>query len=118
MSETRVGATHDRVASATGALDLVTRAARDGAADAREAAARTWAATSLFASRFVYTACYTVSYGVVFPTMLLARAVPRNNAVVRGMIDGAHDAVDRVDQVRSKTIRERIDAAGKALAPA
>ena len=85
-----------------GVLDLVSKAARDGAADARDAAIRTWNATSQFASRFVYSTCYTVSYGVVFPAVFLAHSIPRNNAVVRGLVDGAQDAIHKVDQLRSK----------------
>ena len=63
------------------------------------AAARTWTATGLFVSRFVYTTCYTISYGVVFPSVLLARAVPVNNAAVRGLIEGAQAARHKVDEL-------------------
>src|SRR5580698_7354477 len=98
MTETPGDATQDPGQSSAGALHLVTRAARDGAADAREAATRTWAASRLFASRFVYTTCYTVSYGVVFPVMFLACSVPQNNSVVRGLIDGAQAAMLKVEQ--------------------
>ena len=44
-------------------------------------------AASRFLSRFVYTTTYTVSYGIVFPTILIARCVPTNNAVAHGFID-------------------------------
>jgi hypothetical protein len=89
----------------TRTLALVQGAARDGAADAREAAERTWAATSRFVSRLVYTTCYSVSYGVVFPAVFLAHAIPSDNAAVRGLIDGARAAIDKVDQLRD-TARE------------
>ncbi len=82
------------------ALSTITRAARDGAADAREMAERVWANTSLFLCRFVYTTSYTISYGVVFPATLLARSVPLDNAAVRGLIDGARAATDKVHQIR------------------
>jgi hypothetical protein len=100
MSDTLTAANQDPVTSVSGTLDLVKRAARDGAADAREAAARTWAATSLFVCRFVYTTCYTISYGVVFPTTMIARSIPRDNAAVRGLIEGAQAAMHQVDQIR------------------
>jgi hypothetical protein len=58
----------------------------------------------LFASRFVYTTSYTVSYGVVFSATLIARAVPKNNAAVRGMIDGAHAAIQKVDELRAPSL--------------
>lgn len=118
MTETPGETTQDPGQSSAGALDLVTRAARDGAADAREAATRTWAATSLFASRFVYTTCYTVSYGVVFPVMLLARAIPQDNSAVRGLIDGAHAAIQKVEKLQHAANETPGDTAIPTLAPA
>ena len=53
----------------------------------------------LFLNRFVYTACYTVSYGVVFPVALVALSVPRNNAFVQGIVDGSKAARHKVDDV-------------------
>jgi hypothetical protein len=101
MSESQVGSDRAPLDSSAGTLEIMSRAARDGAADAREAATRVWSATSLFASRFIYTTCYTVSYGVVFPSMLLAHSIPKNNAAVRGLIDGAQAAIQKVDEVRT-----------------
>jgi hypothetical protein len=87
------------VKSSARAVGFVTKAARDGAGDARLAASRTWDAAGEIAAKCVYSACFTVSYGVVFPVMLLARMVPQNNEAVRAMIDGAHAAIRKVDQV-------------------
>jgi hypothetical protein len=103
---------------AGGAIDLVTRAARDGAASAREAANRTWSASSLFVSRFVYTTCYTISYGVVFPTTLLALSIPRNNAVVRGLVEGAQAASRQVDRIRGAALESSHSDSAKSLAHA
>jgi hypothetical protein len=114
MSKHHASKTHDRVATSAGTLDLVTKAARDGAADARLAAARTWDATSLFASRFVYCTCYSLSYGVVFPALLLAHAIPRNNEAVRGLIDGAQAAILKVDQLRGLSIDTTVPAVSPA----
>ena len=100
MSEPHPVANRTPVTNATGGLSLVRGAARDGAADAREAAERTWVAASAFMSRLVYTTSYTVSYGVVFPAMFLAHAIPKDNALVQGLIDGAQAAIHKVDQVR------------------
>jgi hypothetical protein len=80
-------------------LDVASAAARQGAADAYEAANRAFESTSLFLSRFTYTACYTISYGVVFPATYVALSVPRNNALVRGLMDGARAAREQVDKV-------------------
>jgi hypothetical protein len=115
MTQTRAGANSDP--SGAGPFEIVTRAARDGAADASEAAARTWAATSLFLSRFVYTTCYSVSYGVVFPAMLLAQAVPRNNPAVRGLVDGARAAILEVDRLRGPSLERPAATASSVLAP-
>lgn len=49
-----------------------------------------------FVSRTVYTTSYAVSYGVVFPAMVIARAIPKENALVHGLADGAMAARDRV----------------------
>ncbi|MGO9465455.1 MAG: hypothetical protein ACLQIB_15615 [Isosphaeraceae bacterium] len=75
---------------------------RDGAADARDAAIRTWSVTTRIASNVVYTTCYAVSYGVVFPAVFLAQSIPRDNAAVGGLVEGAQDAIHKVDQLRSK----------------
>jgi hypothetical protein len=118
MSEPEVDASSDHVASTSGILDVARQAAHDGAVDAREAAARTWTATSRFLSRFVYTTSYTVSYGVVFPAVLLAQSIPRDNAAVRGMIDGAHAAILKVDELRGTALERPEVPATRALAPA
>jgi len=35
--------------------------------------------------------CYAVSYGLVFPSVVIAQSIPHNNAIVSmGLIDGAH----------------------------
>jgi hypothetical protein len=82
-----------------GPLELAVRAARQGAADATEAAERFWSAAGLFVARAVYNTSYTVSFGLVFPAAFVAQAVPRNNAAVRGMIDGASAARKQVDSL-------------------
>jgi hypothetical protein len=87
------------LSSVSNALELVATAARNGAADARVAANEALANTSLFLSRIIYQTTYAVSFGVVFPAAFVARAIPRNNAAVRGLIDGAHAASRRVDVV-------------------
>ena len=118
MSKTRAGAKSDRVASASGIVEHGRQAAQAGASDARDAAARTWSATSLFLSRFVYTTCYAVSYGVVFPAVFLAHSIPQNNAVVRGLIDGAQAAILKVDELGAAALEPPVAKAAPALAKA
>jgi hypothetical protein len=80
-------------------MELVAGAARRGAIDASQAASRTLDAAGRFLNRFVYTTCYTVAYGVVFPSVLLARSVPRQNCAVRGLVDGCDAASRKVDEL-------------------
>jgi hypothetical protein len=119
MSETQsVTPTEPENSVATGGtLQLVKRAAMDGAADARDAAARTWSSIGLFTCRFAYTSCYTISYGVVFPSMLLAHAIPKDNAAVRGLIDGAQAAMLAVDRYHGAA-SDAAPEASPSLAPA
>jgi hypothetical protein len=104
MSESKSTPNSEPYTSSNGAMDLVARGARDGAADARAAAERAWDAASLFLSRLVYTTSYGVSYGVVFSTTLVARSVPKDNALVRGLIDGAQAAIQQVDELRGTSL--------------
>ena len=82
----------DPLKSVADAMETAVQAARDGASDARAAVDRAIPAISQFVSRFVYTTSYSISYGVVFPAMLIARAVPKDNALVHGLVDGARAA--------------------------
>jgi hypothetical protein len=88
-----------------GAMTLVTRAAKAGAADAKETATKVWNGTSRFVSRFVYTTTYTLSYGIVFPSMLVARAIPKDNVIMRGIVDGAHAATEKVEELQTPKSR-------------
>jgi len=84
------------------ALETAVQAARDGAADAKATVDKVLPAASRFLSRFAYTTSYAISYGVVFPTVLIARSIPTNNAVVHGMVDGARAAADMVEQMKRR----------------
>jgi hypothetical protein len=118
MSEPEVDVNRQPFNASSGTLELVSRAARDGAADACRSATRAWDATSLFVSRFVYTTCYTLSYGVVFPAMFLAHSIPKNNAAVQGLADGAGAAIRKVDELHSGATEVRKGTGGLSLTPA
>jgi hypothetical protein len=83
--------------------EVAVRAARQGAADARAAAARAWSASGVILARAIYNTTYTVSYGLVFPAAFVAQAIPRENAAVRGFIEGAEAASRRVDQLLGRS---------------
>ena len=87
----------DPLKSVADAMETAVQAARDGAADAKAAVDRAIPAISQFVSRFVYTTSYSLSYGFVFPAMLLVRAVPKDNALVHGLVDGVQAAKDMVE---------------------
>jgi hypothetical protein len=63
-----------------------------------------------FGSRLVYTSFYSMSYSVVFPSVLLARPIRNCNPIVRGLVDGAHGAVDLVDEVKKRKIAAKADS--------
>jgi hypothetical protein len=108
MSEKVIaGTSSDPLKVVSDAMETAVQAARDGAADARAAVDRAIPAISRFVSRFVYTTSYSLSYGVVFPTMLLVRAIPKDNALVHGLVDGAQAARDMVDDWKGRPLASR-----------
>jgi hypothetical protein len=104
----------DPLKTVADAMEHAVQAARDGAADARARVDQALPAVNRFMSRFVYTTCYTISYGVVFPSVLLARSVPKNNPLVHGFVDGAHAAIDMVDEMKKR----KLESAGTEPAAA
>jgi hypothetical protein len=87
----------DPLRSAADAMALALQAAKDGAVDAQARVTQMMPAIGGFVSRLTYTTCYAVSYGVVFPTLLVARTLPKDNAIVHGFVDGARAARDALN---------------------
>jgi len=79
----------DQLKIVVDALETAVETAKNGAMNGKAMVEGALPAARRFLSRFVYTRTYTVSYGIVFPTVLSAKCVPTNNAVVHGFIDGA-----------------------------
>jgi hypothetical protein len=103
MTENNVAAgldSSDPLKSVANALDSAFQAAKDGSADARAAAENAIPAATRFVARLVYSTSYTVTYGVVFPSMIIAKSLPADAAIVRGLKDGAHAAVEKVDHFK------------------
>ena len=94
----------DPLKTVADALDVAVKAAKDGASDAKATAGKMLPAAGQFLSRFVYTSSYTLSYGVVFPAVLIAKSMPANNAVVHGFVDGAKAANDMVVQMKNRRL--------------
>jgi hypothetical protein len=102
MSEAEVTEAHDPLKTVADALEAAVQAAKDGAEHAREAAASMMPESGSMWSLVAYKTCYAISYGLVFPSVLLANSIPQNNALVHGLIDGAHAAKDMVSEMKSK----------------
>jgi hypothetical protein len=103
MSENVVGAeasTADPLKSAADAMALAVQAAKDGAADAKAKVSEMIPTVDRFVSRLAYTTSYAISYGVVFPTLLLVHSIPKDNAIVHGFVDGGRAASDAVSKMR------------------
>ncbi len=94
----------DPLRTVADALDTAVKAAKDGAADAKATAGKMLPAAGRFLSRFVYTTSYTLSYGVVFPAVLIAKSIPANNAIVHGFVDGAQAASETVVQMKNRRL--------------
>jgi hypothetical protein len=86
------------------ALDMAVKSTREGVEKARETASDAIPAAGEFLSQAAYKTCYGISFGVVYSTMLLVRAIPKNNAAVHGLVDGAHAAMDSVQEMQNKPV--------------
>ena len=75
-------------------METALRAAQTGAADAVEAARRFLPVAREFMGQAGYRSGYALSYGVVFPAILIARVFPAENPVAYGLADGARAALD------------------------
>jgi hypothetical protein len=99
MSDNHAPVDEGSYAPLANTLELVKKAASEGAQDARKAAGQAIEKTKTFLCRFTYTTSYTISYGVVFPAMLLAYSVPKDNVFARGFRDGAAAARKKLDEM-------------------
>ena len=106
MSENVVaeGSSVDPMGTLANALETAVQATKEGASDAKAMVEKAFPAASRFLSRFVYTTSYTFSYGIVFPAVLIARSIPKDNAIVHGFIDGAQAATETVDQLKNRQL--------------
>ncbi len=104
MAQFASGVNAGSFSAGAGPVEIALGAARAGAADASAAAEKAWSATAAAVARILYTTSYTVSYGVVFPLAFVAQGIPRDNAAVRGLIEGAEQATRRVDQLLGRSL--------------
>jgi hypothetical protein len=86
------------------AMEAAVKGAKQGVSDAQAMAAEAVPAATKMVSNLVYKTCYGISYGVVFPSILLARSIPTDNAAVHGLIDGARAAMDMVHEMKGRSV--------------
>jgi hypothetical protein len=75
---------------------------KHAASEIQLSAAEALPATSRFVGRIIYNTSYAVSFGFTFPMMMIVRVVPKDNALVHGLVDGALAARDRVHEWRGE----------------
>lgn len=100
------------------AMVVASLAVRHGASDAQLQAENLARKLKDAMGRSVYSACYCLSYGVVFPTMFLAKLLPLDNAVGRGICDGATAACRSVDARLTRPAQDDATATGWSVVPA
>ncbi len=100
MSETSTRPT-DPLTDLADAMESAVRSARRDLGEAAADASRAVPMVESGLSKAAYNIGYGVAFGVVFPAALLARMVPRDNAMVHGLVDGAAAASDFVRELRS-----------------
>jgi hypothetical protein len=118
MSDEAVkAASDDPLRSVADALDAAVQSAKESVGGVAASASSAMPALGGLLSGLTYKTCYAVSYGVVFPAVLLARAIPKENAAVHGLVDGARAAMDLVDEMRVKSVSNaQADTPGDAAA--
>lgn len=61
-----------------------------------------------FPSKLVYTACYTLSFGICFPVFAVCHYIPKNNRFVEGLIDGQASANQSVNDLLARAKANRL----------
>ncbi len=67
----------------------------DGTPEIQLSGAGVLPATGRFLGRIIYNTSYAVSFGVTLPVMMVVHVVPKENALVHGLIDGGRAARDQ-----------------------
>jgi hypothetical protein len=106
MTTDSAAAESDPLKAVADAMDAAVEAAKQGAIKAGETATGLAPAAGQAISTAVYKTSYAISYGLVFPALLIARTVPANNAFVHGLVDGARAAIDTVKDTKSEPAPE------------
>jgi hypothetical protein len=95
--------TRTALKSVSTAMATAAEAVRDGTSDALARAKQALPAAGEYLSRFVYSSCYYLSYGVVFPTLLVTNSLPGGGPIADGLVDGATAANDVIVDMKEKS---------------
>jgi hypothetical protein len=91
----------DPLKSVADNLETAFQAVKDGSTDATAVAEKAIPAATRIVARLVYTTSYALTFGVVFPSMMIAKSISADNAIIRGITDGAHDAIAKIDGLKA-----------------
>jgi hypothetical protein len=72
---------------------------QNGIADARASAEEAWPKVADAVNKGMYNMAYGMAFGVTFPMVFIARAIPQNNCIVWGLVDGARAARSAADRL-------------------
>jgi hypothetical protein len=97
---------NDPVGSATAALSSAGAALGSATGEMAAHAQGFLPAAGRFLLRAVYVSCYSASYGVTFPAVLLVNVIPGGIPLAAGLADGARAARDYVRGLRSRAAEE------------
>ena len=88
LNEVVVTKINDPLNSVDEALDTAVQAAKEEMEDVRATVSGARPPLGSSVSDITHKTCDPISYGLFFLTVLVARAIPRENAAVHGLIDG------------------------------
>ena len=104
LNEAVVTMIDDPLNSVDEALDTAVQAAKQEMADVRATVSGATPHLGSSVSDITYKSCDPISYGLFFPTVLVARAIPTENAAVHRLIDGARATIDLADKMRGRSV--------------
>jgi hypothetical protein len=113
-----VEAAKEPLKSLASAMATASEAIRDGASDALARAKQAVPITGEYVSRFVYSSFYYLSYGVVFPTLLVTNFVPGCGPIATGLVDGGAAANYVICEMKEKAAARRAAKQDAQAAPA
>jgi hypothetical protein len=102
----------DPLKTIASAMENAAQAIEDSAVKLGEAMPK----TRRFLGRFLYSAFYFTSYGVVFPTLFVANVVPGLGSIGDGLVEGANAANDAINERKARRAKRREERAANEAA--